>query len=331
MLASFALWSWPRVLHLGRLAAIGAASGLMAGALVGGLGGRVAMRISAMAGDEAIQGQLTTNENIVGQITLDGSLALIFFGALFPGLIGGLLYVAVRRWLPGPQRWQGLAYGILLLLVLGSMIIESDNQDFVRFGPPLLNVLLFASLFPLFGLTIAPLANWLDRTFPPGTTARLGKAALLYPIMAIPPLLFVLVAGFGLAAIPFAAVPLVIGLALAALAREFDGSLPLPSSDRVGKATFLYPLLSLLFLFPLIPSIGGVLEASELHQRLVSAGFLMLYTLGLAPTTERSESSLLPAPKGPLAMIVGYAFLGLAPVIGLFLTVTSVSEILAGR
>ncbi len=227
MITRFALWAWPRMLHLGRLWAIGAVSGLIAGALVGGLGGRIAMRISAMAGGEAIQGQLTANENIVGQITLDGTLFLIIFAGMFQGLIGGILYMAVRRWLPGPQRWRGLAYGILLLLVLGSVIIESDNQDFVRFGPPLLNIFLFASLFPLFGLAIAPLVNWLDRSFPPATTARLGKAALLY-LLAIP-LLFILVVGFGLAAIPFAAVPVVIGLALAALARAFDGSLPLAS------------------------------------------------------------------------------------------------------
>jgi len=86
-----------------------------------------------------------------------------------------------------------------------------------------------------------------------------------------------------------------------------------------------------LFLFPLIPVIGGLFEASELQERLVSPMFLMFYALGLVPTDQRSEGSLLPSPRGPLAMAVGYAFLGLAAFIGLFLTVTSVTEILAGR
>lgn len=324
MITRFALWSWPQLLRLGRLAAIGSVSGLIAGALVGGLGGRIVMRISAMAGGEAIQGQLTEAENVVGQVTIGGTFSLIFFGVLFSGLIGGLLYMAVRRWLPGPRRWRGLSYGVLLLLVLGSVIIDSDNEDFVRFGPPLLNILLFASLFLLFGLTIAPLANWLDRSFPPATTLRLGKAALLYPILAVPPLL-PFIRGFGLGFIPFA---LAIGLTLASLANLVDGSLPPTSPNRAGKATLLYPVLTLLFVIPVILATGAFFESSELHKRLPPLMLLVAYALGLVPTAERSEGSLLPVPRGPVTMVVGYAFLGLPAFIGLFLNAKSVSEIL---
>ncbi len=64
-----------------------------------------------------------------------------------------------------------------MLAVCGTAIIERENFDFHRFGIPVLNIALFAALFILFGLVVAPLADRADRAFPavpPRRAPRLG-------------------------------------------------------------------------------------------------------------------------------------------------------------
>ena len=65
----------------------------------------------------------------------------------------------------------GLVFGVLLLAVLGSAI-EGDNFDFYVFGPRTLNVAMFASLFILFGLLVAPLFDFVNRALPAPRSAR---------------------------------------------------------------------------------------------------------------------------------------------------------------
>jgi hypothetical protein len=149
-----------------RAVGVGALAGAAAGVLIGGLGGRLAMRIVAIvAGPETI-GALTANGNRVGEFTAEGTLALLIFGGLLPGLVGGPVYALVRPWLAGMGRWRGITFGFLLLATFGFVIIESTNPDFRGFGVPLLNVLLFALLFLLFGVVVASLGNRFDRALP---------------------------------------------------------------------------------------------------------------------------------------------------------------------
>jgi len=202
-LIQFGSWAWPRILPLGRQIWVGALSGLIAGIIVGGIGSRVAMRISAVAGGESISGLKTENGNIVGDITLGGTLTLLVLGAML-GVFGGLLYTVVRRWLPGSQWWKGLLFGVLLLLVFGSHIIEGDNFDFSRFGPPLLNIGLFASLFILYGLAVAPIAEWCDRYFPASSDHRTA-ILIAYSVLALGALLsFAAIVGLIVSSAPFA-------------------------------------------------------------------------------------------------------------------------------
>ena len=160
-------WTAPRLIHLARMTVVGVVTGAIAGLLVGGVGSRIAMRISAIADGDFIQGLKTENGNLVRDFTVDGTVELLVFGGLFPGVFGGLIYMAVRRWLPGSRQWgwHGLLFGLLLFVVLGSAVIEGDNRDFSRFGPTALNLFMFALLFPLFGLLVAllagPVSHWL--------------------------------------------------------------------------------------------------------------------------------------------------------------------------
>ncbi len=117
------------------------------------------MRILAMINSD--QGGVMTE---AGKITLGGTIGLIFFASLFAAIPGGLLYLFLRRWLPGSGAWKGFAYGVLLFCVFGSVVLEGDNPDFALFGPRPLAVFLFAILFPLYGVL---LSNIVERFLSP--------------------------------------------------------------------------------------------------------------------------------------------------------------------
>jgi hypothetical protein len=151
-----------RVVRFVRLVAVGLVAGAAAGFLAGGVGSRLAMRaVSLLAGPEH-RGELTEAQAVVGEITVGGTGFLLVAGT-FLGLAGGLLYLAVRPWLPGRAVTRGLAFGVWLLLVLGWVVIDGDNVDFRLFVPSAVSVGLFASLYLLFGLMTAPLVERLDR------------------------------------------------------------------------------------------------------------------------------------------------------------------------
>ena len=123
------------------------------------------MRILATLNSE-LSGVVTENGNISGEITVGGTIGLIIFGGVFTGIFGGLVYVLVRRWVPGSGVWKGLAFGGILFLLVGFDILDKDNVDFTLFGPPLLAVVLFALLFPLYGLLLSLTVERLNRTVP---------------------------------------------------------------------------------------------------------------------------------------------------------------------
>ncbi|MBI4202739.1 MAG: hypothetical protein HY532_06495 [Chloroflexi bacterium] len=141
-------------------------SGMIAGMVVGGLGSRIAMRVVSIAGGDSLAGAITDGGNVVGVFTLDGTFGLLLVSTLFFGPVGGLLYLPVQKWLPGPRRWRGILFGVLLFLSFGTFVVDPANPDFAELGSPALNVALFAMLFPLFGLTIAPITEHLDRLLP---------------------------------------------------------------------------------------------------------------------------------------------------------------------
>ncbi len=147
-----------------RQSAIGAMAGILVGTLVLGGGSRVFMRISGMLSEPQRQGMMTENGNKVGEITLSGTLGLLFFvGALF-GLFAGIAVMAVRPWLPvkGPMRY--LVTGAIGFAVAGPIVLEGgENADYQRFGIFGLNVCLFTTLPFLFGVAVIPIIDWLDR------------------------------------------------------------------------------------------------------------------------------------------------------------------------
>lgn len=153
--------------------------------LVGGIGGRLVMRVSGFVTAPELIGSRTENGNLLGEITLPGTLALVVFVGLPAGFAGGWLYALLRPSLAWAARWRGLAYGLVLLAFAGSTFIDANNFDFRRFGPAALNVALFALLFVLFGVAIEPLYARLDAASRSSRVAGVLVWAAVLPALAV--------------------------------------------------------------------------------------------------------------------------------------------------
>lgn len=146
-----------------RAVAVASLAGAADGIVAGGIGGRIAMRVSSLMTERSLQGTLTEAGNRVGEITFGGTMSLVLFGGAFIGVFGGLIYLGVKRWLADLGSWRGLGIGLLLLIGFGWIIITGDNFDFSRFGPPLLNIAMFALIFIAFGLLMVPFHDVIER------------------------------------------------------------------------------------------------------------------------------------------------------------------------
>ena len=142
-------------------------AGIIAGALVPGLGGRLVMRILAATSGPAAQGKTTAAKEIVGEITDGGTLAVIFFVGIFGGVIAALAFLVVRRWLPSTAGPAGAVTGILLLGTIGvGDAMSPDNRDFTILRPTWLAITLVVVLALLFGVTFTALAARFDADIP---------------------------------------------------------------------------------------------------------------------------------------------------------------------
>ncbi|KQP73936.1 hypothetical protein ASF40_00755 [Microbacterium sp. Leaf288] len=157
--------------------------------LVTGAGGRLVMRLLAVTSPQA-RGRLTEAGELVGFITLEGTLGYLLFGAIPFAFASALLYLLVEPWLP-PGRLRGPGFGVLLLVTVSPFIdpLRSDNIDFDIVGPGWLAVLLFAGLAVLQGAFLAAVAGRLSRSLPlmsrrnwPATTVPLLPAVVLWPL-----------------------------------------------------------------------------------------------------------------------------------------------------
>jgi hypothetical protein len=153
--------------------ALAAGVGLATGVLVVGAGGRLAMRLLAITSGDEAQGAVTEAGEVVGEITLDGTLGFFVFVGLFGGALSALVYVVLQRWLPrGPYR--GLLYGAMLLVVLGARVepLRTNNEDFDIVGPSWVSILTFGLLALAQGAAVASFTARWSQTQPLLTTWR---------------------------------------------------------------------------------------------------------------------------------------------------------------
>jgi hypothetical protein len=188
---------------------VAVASGVGAGILAAGAGGRLVMRLLAVTAGPAAQGRITEAEEVVGRITVDGTIGFILFTGVFAGLSTGLLYLLVRRWLPD-GRAGGLVYGALLLVLAGTRLdpLRPGNPDFDLVGPGWLAVAAFTALAVFHGVLVAALAARISRGVPLlGSRPRAIVAyAPLLLLLLLPPAALLL-AAVGLTAVLVSRIP----------------------------------------------------------------------------------------------------------------------------
>src|SRR3990172_2553352 len=133
------------------------ALGALSGVISAGVGARVVMRIIALANPDS-DGVLTDEEATVGDITFGGTMNLLFLGTV-AGIMGGAVYLGLRRWLPVPAAWKGLTWGIVSLLTVGQLLFDIHNADFQIFKPVVMVIALFSVLFLLNGFLVGGLVG----------------------------------------------------------------------------------------------------------------------------------------------------------------------------
>ena len=166
-------------------------AGVLAGVLVLGFGGRLVMRILGATSGSA-QGQRTAANEIVGEITNGGTVAVIVFVGILGGVVSALGFLVVRRWLPAIAGPAGLVAGVLLLGTIGvSDAMSPNNKDFAILRPTWLAVTLVVTLALLFGVTFTALAARLDAGLPRLGARPSSVASHVALVMYLFPLLLV--------------------------------------------------------------------------------------------------------------------------------------------
>jgi hypothetical protein len=142
-------------------------AGVGAGVLAAGAGGRLVMRLLAVTAGDGAQGRITEADQVVGRISVEGTLGFVLFTALFFGTATGAAYLLMRRWLPA-GRAGGVVYGALLLLLAGTRLepLREGNVDFDLVGPGWVSVLTFSALVVFHGMLVAALAGRVSRAVP---------------------------------------------------------------------------------------------------------------------------------------------------------------------
>jgi len=175
-----------------RHSAIVGIAGVLTGFIVGGIGGRILMRIAAVAANDRVMGATTENGNRVGEITLGGTVAILIFVGIGSGLIGAIAFLISEPWLARAGKWHGLVFGGFLLAITARAGLNADNFDFFIVGNQELNVAMFLALFLAFGLLMPPLIHTLERRLPAIHPGRPGVAGFGYVALAVFGLQFVL-------------------------------------------------------------------------------------------------------------------------------------------
>jgi hypothetical protein len=132
--------------------------GAVGGAVIGGLGGRLAMRILFLTSDASVKGLKSDDGFIIGRFTLGNTIGLVIVTA-FIGVIAALLYLLARPFvarlpLP-PVATMAVFYGV----IGGALLVHPSGVDFTRLEPAALAIAMFVAISAGFGAVAARFIN----------------------------------------------------------------------------------------------------------------------------------------------------------------------------
>ena len=156
-------------------------AGIPTGALVVGLGSRLAMFILRITSPDRVNGVRSDDDFVIGKVTLGGTYNLLQLGAAV-GIIGAGTYLLVAPWLIGPLWFRRLTTGLASAVVAGSMLVHDKGIDFHLLQPTWLAIGLFVALPGLFGIAIAAAVDAVRR---PDTWTTRGRRRWALPIVSM--------------------------------------------------------------------------------------------------------------------------------------------------
>jgi hypothetical protein len=210
-----------------RKVAAAATAGAVAGVVINGLGSRLAMRLLARLNPQAT-GRVSDDGFVMGRFVLGDTLNLLLLGTAF-GVLGGLIFLAVRQLRFGPPWFRTASITIGPAVVVGAMLVHTDGIDFHLLQPAWLAIALFVALPGLFAYTVSRLT---DRWSAEGSWFRVGSR---WRLAALTPLVLVL--------------PLAPLLAVAATARVVYRSVPRLQTAEVRRGLDLVARAALIGVF----------------------------------------------------------------------------------
>jgi hypothetical protein len=175
----------------------GVTAGFLGGLVFGGLGGRLAMLILRLTSDANLHGLETDDGFTIGIVS--GATFFLVVVTAVAGAFGGLLYLIVRPWLPGPARpWL---FGAMTGVLGGALVIRPGGIDFTRLEPLGLAIAMFVALPAAYGVVVSLLA---ERFLSPGSAFRRSRASIAGLVVLLPVPLFG-IGGLAIAAVLIAA------------------------------------------------------------------------------------------------------------------------------
>jgi hypothetical protein len=152
----------PRLLGFARVLTVGVLTGLVTGTLLIGPAGRLVMRLLAATSPDA-RGFITEAQEVVGRITVGGTISFVVFVGIPAGFVTAPVYLFVARGFPRGLL-GGAMYGASLLVLFSWWLdpLRAGNPDFDIVGPGWLAVTAFAAMAVLTGAVTAPIAGRID-------------------------------------------------------------------------------------------------------------------------------------------------------------------------
>ncbi len=175
-----------------RRASTAVVAGLSMGALIGGIGGRIAMFVLRVTSNASLHGAETDDGFIIGQVS--GATLFLVVATSILGVFGGIFYLAVRSW--APKRWRAALFGVFGGIVGGAAVIRPGGIDFTLLDPLPLAIAMFIALPAAYGVVVSRLIErWLQGGSGPG-----GSQAWVLGLIPLLLLAFIGPVGFVVAA-----------------------------------------------------------------------------------------------------------------------------------
>jgi hypothetical protein len=156
--ADAALGPWRSLEPVLRLLSATIIVGAVAGAVIGGLGGRLAMRVLFLTSDESVKGVTSDDGFEIGRFTLSDTIGLVIV-TTFIGVIAALLYLVARPFVVPLGRAAVPLIAVFYGTLGGAMMVHRDGVDFNLLEPALLAIVLFVAICAGFGAVVAGLVN----------------------------------------------------------------------------------------------------------------------------------------------------------------------------